>query len=122
VLPRVRSTAPSWVSPRQIRARVVGPDRLSISEHSTVLPEPSAIRRLELQVVGDQRLDIGSSSSASSTPRSSAICASVITSAAIAVAAGSRIRRTSRNSSTVSSRWNPQRTTWRPAAASAPGL
>jgi hypothetical protein len=35
VLDTVRSVAPSWVSPRQMRARVDGPDRPSISEYST---------------------------------------------------------------------------------------
>ena len=42
---RVRSTAPAWVTPRQIRARWVAPEMPSSSEHTTALPVASAIAR-----------------------------------------------------------------------------
>ena len=53
---RVRLTASSWVSPRQTRARVVGPESPSSSEQSTELPDARTMPPVELQVAGDQLL------------------------------------------------------------------
>ena len=52
-------TASSWVNPRHTLARWVRPDNPSISEHSAGFPLPTAIRLMELWVVGDQRVDVG---------------------------------------------------------------
>ena len=103
--PSVRSSARGWVMPRQTRARAVGMDMLSTRDASTELPEPTAM------FLWNSRSAATKSSTGEFTVTESSMCASWgmssagIRSAASAVAAGSRMRRTSRKSSTVSSRW-----------------
>jgi len=60
---------------------------------------------VELEVVGDQRLDGRCIGELVEHLAQLGDLIVVMCAAAMAVAAGSRIRRTSRNSSTVSSRW-----------------
>src|SRR5271169_1686507 len=101
----VRARAPVWVSPRQTRARVVGPDIDSSSEASTEFPEQATIRRWNSRSLATRSSAAGSGPMLSSRVRRPSHSSLVIRSAAIAVAAGSRMRRTRRNSSSVSSRW-----------------
>jgi hypothetical protein len=91
--------------PRQIRARAVGSDMLSTSDASTELPEPTAIFLWNSRSVATKSSTGDSTVTASRIMPSSAFSAADIRTAAIPVAAGSRMRRTSKNSSTVSSRW-----------------
>ncbi len=101
----VRWVDPSWVRPRQTRARDVGPDSESSREVSTLFPEQAEIRRWNSRSLATRSSTSGSGPRLSSSSRSAATSAAEIRSAAIAVASGSRIRRTWRNSSTVPSRW-----------------
>src|ERR1700722_7591626 len=101
----VRSKARGSVIPRQTRARAVGSDMLSTSDASTELPEPCAILRWNSRSVATKSSTGELTETESSILPSSALSWSVIRSAARPVAEGSRMRRTSRNSSTVSSRW-----------------
>src|SRR6185437_10409340 len=101
----VRAQAPVWVRPRQTRARVVGPDIDSSSEESTEFREQATIRRWNSRSLATSSSTAGSGPMLSSRARRSSLSSAVIRSAAIAVAAGSRMRRTRRNSSNVLSRW-----------------
>src|SRR5271167_1845062 len=95
----VRASAPVWVRPRQTRARVVGPDIDSSSEESTEFPEWATIRRWNSRSLATRSSAAGSGPMLSSRARRPSLSESVIRSAAIAVAAGSSMRRTRRNSS-----------------------
>jgi glycogen debranching enzyme len=101
----VRWMVPVWVMPRHTRARVVGPDMDSSSEDNTEFPAQATIVRWNSRSFRTRSSGCGSGPRLSSSSRNSPTCDSLIRSAAIAVAAGSRMRRTCRNSSTVSSWW-----------------
>src|SRR5690348_8427679 len=101
----VFARAPVWVRPRQTRALVVGPDIDSSSEASTEFPAQATIRRWNSRSLATSSSAAGSGPMLSSRSRRPWLSSAVIRSAAIAVAAGSRMRRTRRNSSIVSSRW-----------------
>ncbi|CAM5457301.1 hypothetical protein SFUMM280S_03623 [Streptomyces fumanus] len=70
-----------------------------------MLPEPRTMPRWNSRSQATSVSTDGSSPSASNWASSASSSASPIRPAAIAVAAGSRMRRTARNSRTVSSRW-----------------
>src|SRR6185437_13500515 len=101
----VLARAPVWVRPRQPRALVVGPDIDSSSEASTEFPAQATMRRWNSRSLATSSSAAGSGPMLSSRSRRPWLSSAVIRSAAIAVAAGSRMRRTRRNSSIVSSRW-----------------
>src|SRR5580704_10870213 len=108
----VWAMVPVWVSPRQTRALVVGAEIDSSSEESTELPEHATIRRWNSRSFATRSSASGRGPMLSSSLRRPSVSASVIRSAAIAVAAGSRMRRTrsSRGSRLVTYVPSPRRT------------